>query len=449
MFRRWLFRISYKFVYEKMFLFYEKFQNQRFSSLEELEKEQNAALQRLILHAFTNIPYYKKIALERGLKPEDIKCKEDLVKLPVLTKAIIKANPDDFKYKSNLDIKSGRTGGSTGEPLQYLMDKECYYRGVALNLRTFSQAGYRPGDQLMIMGGGSLVGRKGIKSYLISFLLHYKMFAFYGITEDRLRNIVSYIKKRKKIYLNGYASSIYLLAKYILDHNIQIKAVGGIFTTSEKLTDTYRNSIAKAFPGCEIFNNYGLNDGGVSATECKCHNNRLHINYGRSILEVVDDQGQPIVNQSGHILATSLYNYAQPFIRYDTEDEACLVIDKCTCGMKTPGLVDLHGRETDIIKINDKIIAAPVLTVLMGTIPEITLYRVVQKDEKKIEFNLCTKSEKYKNDDRLKNEIMNKITQSFLVKVPEAELEFVFVESEAELLKDGRKHKIIINNNIG
>ena len=73
-----------------------------FASLDELEAIQNYKLKRLIKEVYENVPYYRKIMNETGLIPSDIKTKEDLKELPVLTKQKIRDNFNDLlntRYK--------------------------------------------------------------------------------------------------------------------------------------------------------------------------------------------------------------------------------------------------------------------------------------------------------------------------------------------------------------
>jgi phenylacetate-CoA ligase len=91
-----------------------------------------------------------------------------------------------------------------------------------------------------------------------------------------------------------------------------------------------------------------LNDGGVTANECSEHCG-LHIDTERSIMEVVDKDGNQIENGEGRILATSLYNYAMPFIRYDTGDLGYIIDDVCGCGRGYKLLKELVGRSVDVL----------------------------------------------------------------------------------------------------
>ena len=108
-----------------------------------------------------------------------------------------------------------------------------------------------------------------------------------------------------------------------------------------------REKISDVF-GCEVYDGYGLNDGGVSAYECPEHAG-LHIDTERSIMEVVDGEGHQIDRGDGQILATSLYNYAMPFIRYTTGDNGHIIDDVCGCGRGYPLLKGIMGRTTDVL----------------------------------------------------------------------------------------------------
>src|SRR5437879_253705 len=55
-------------------------------SANEIEAFQNAALRKLIHHAYEHVPYYRDLMCSLRLHPDDIRCRQDLPKLPILTK---------------------------------------------------------------------------------------------------------------------------------------------------------------------------------------------------------------------------------------------------------------------------------------------------------------------------------------------------------------------------
>jgi len=80
--------------------FYNFIEKSQWWSKEKLEEFQNEKLKIIIKHAYKNVPYYKKIFDERKLKPSDIQTKEDLKKLPILTKDDVKKNFHELTAKN-------------------------------------------------------------------------------------------------------------------------------------------------------------------------------------------------------------------------------------------------------------------------------------------------------------------------------------------------------------
>lgn len=260
-------------------------------------------------------------------------------------------------------------------------------------------------------------------------------YSSYTLSEDNLYKYLQSLNSWKPRFIRGYASSIYLLAKFIEDNHLSIRFhPKAIFTTSEKLLEHQRKMIEKVF-NAEVFDNYGLNDGGVSAYECPMHNG-LHIDMERSVLEVVDEDGKQIFNKPGKILATSLFNYALPFIRYDTGDLGIMSLEKCSCGRDTPLLKEIIGRTTDYLILNGVTIGSPVLTVLMGKF-DIEQYQIVQNSENSITLRIV-KGQTFSDRDE------DFIRKSFFSHVGEITIEFEYVDHITPL--QGQKHKFIINN---
>jgi phenylacetate-CoA ligase len=84
---------------------YKRLVQNQWKSYEELKEEQEKQLRNMINFAYKNVPYYHKLFDDLKLSSDDIKKVEDLEKLPILTKEIIKQNWDDFKqFNLNKEI---------------------------------------------------------------------------------------------------------------------------------------------------------------------------------------------------------------------------------------------------------------------------------------------------------------------------------------------------------
>ena len=127
-------------------------------SEEQLMNLQNEKLKRLIHHCYMNVPYYTKLFDKLNLKPEDIKCRADLAKLPILTKQIIRDNYDDM---ISLDVSQRKahketSGGSTGIPLNFMTDKATWGIRWSSSFRAWEWYGFSLGEKIFTLGGNSL-----------------------------------------------------------------------------------------------------------------------------------------------------------------------------------------------------------------------------------------------------------------------------------------------------
>jgi len=439
MFRKHIFVLGYSLKSPQLLKYYRQFQRTQWCSFSELKERQEKQLRKLIGFVYKNVPYYTKLFNQIGVKPSDITTVNDLERLPILTKQIIKRNWQDFVPKNINKLKyvSGSTGGSTGTPLKYRMSLEDYERGIALLFRGWGYAGYKLGDKVAIIAGSSLIPttKSDLKKKIHGFFLNQRYYSSFDMSEKNLFQYFCDINKWKPDFIRGYASSIYLFAKFIQDNNLRLEfQPKAIFTTAEKLFDKQRYLIEQVF-NTKVFDNYGLNDGGISAYECEAHNG-LHIDMERAILEVVDNNGKQIINKEGKILATSLYNYDLPFIRYDTGDLGVISDSKCACGRKTFLLKEIVGRVTDFLKLNNIIIGSPVLTVLMGKF-DIEQYQIIQENYDSITCKII-KGKTYKKEDE------EFIRRSFYRHVGKINIKFDYVNS-IPITKSG-KYKFIINN---
>ncbi len=348
-----LFKMGYS-VKDRDFLKCYKFvKKNEYEPAKVLEELQEMWLKKIIHYSYNKVPYYHHLFKNLDIKPEQIQSVNDLEKIPILTKDIIRTHYDQFKPLSLQSQRwvGGSTGGSSGEPLQYRMTKRDETLGLAMMYANWGYAGYELGDKVAIIAGSSLCPTTKVKfiDSMKAFMLNEKRISSFDLSEQNLFKIVRQLNKFKPRYIRGYASAIYLFASFIKEKELKIDfQPDGIFTTSEVLFEHQREIIEESFRS-RVFDQYGLNDGGVSAYECEMHSG-MHIDILRSVMEIVDDNGYRVKEGAeGHILATSLHNFAFPFIRYNTGDLGILSAETCPCGRKTQLLSKLIGRVSDFI----------------------------------------------------------------------------------------------------
>ena len=99
-----------------------------------------------------------------------------------------------------------------------------------------------------------------------------------------------------------------------------IMTVGLVVCRGEVLDEQTRSLLAKAFAG-KIVDYYNAEEIGNVAYECPDDHEKMHVNTGSCILEILNDQGvSKGLGEEGRIVVTNLFNHTMPFIRYDLGD---------------------------------------------------------------------------------------------------------------------------------
>lgn len=413
-------------------------QNQR-RPYSELKYDQEKQLRHLIIYSYENIPYYNTLFKNLDLKPEDIRTIKDLEKLPILTKGIIKEHWKEFSPEKHSSMKfyNQATGGSTGTPMWYRLSKQDRFLGGALLYRGWGYGGYELGDKMVFLAGSSL--DVGTRSYLVTKVheasRNIKKLSSFDMGEVEMRRYADVLSSFRPCFVRGYASSIYFFARWLEENHISIPAPEGVFTTAEKLFPHMRKKIGDIF-NCDVYDNYGLNDGSISAFECSEHTG-LHVDMERGLLEVVGSDGSQVEYGKGQILATSLHNYAMPFIRYATGDEGSLLGEPCSCGRAYPILKEIVGRQQEmLITPEGKHIHGEFFTHIFWEIPKVKEFQIVQVTSDKIIVKLVTEPGFNATDLERIKEVIKKRSQGWNV-------EFQFVDV---IERSGAgKYKFIIN----
>ena len=94
----------------------------RLGNPDQVEREQNKKLRKIISYCYENIKFYHELFDEHCIKPGDVNTAADLVKLPVITKEQLRSRFWDFLPRDLPRCRVSRTSGSTGIPVCILSD---------------------------------------------------------------------------------------------------------------------------------------------------------------------------------------------------------------------------------------------------------------------------------------------------------------------------------------
>lgn len=368
----------------------------------QIKDYQSKQLRTIINHAYNTTVYYKSLFDRINLKPTDIDSSEDLHKIPILTKEDIKNNFNDLvssKYNRK-DLVQGHTSGTTGTPLDILWDKHTCEFTNALDWRQKNWAGVQYGQKIAIILGRTVVPINKTKPpfWQTDYIHNQLWLSAFHLTDSYLDSYFKKLKSFSPVAIEGYPSTVYILAKYLNERNLTFP-LKSILTSSETLYPLQREAIEQAFE-CKVFDFYGMAERVLFATECASHTNP-HLNFEYGLTEIVDDNGTPLdAGQTGIIVSTSLQNMGMPLIRYKTSDVSTIKEEKCTCGREMPLLEKISTKAEDIIICPDgRLISPSVLTHPFKPMHNIDKSQIIQNDINNITINIVKKPAFTKKDE--------------------------------------------------
>lgn len=324
----------------------------------ELKLKQKERLEQLIKHANEFVPYYKEafskinFINERGFIDWD-----SFNEIPVLTKDIIRSRNNDListdlRYKKRKPYRN-TSGGSTGEPVEFIQDKMYLEQNIANKLYYKTFVGQDIGDPEIRLWGSEkdiLEGSESIIKRLKSWLYNRTDLNAFLMNEDKLIQFVNIINKRQPEWIEAYVQSMVELARFCKKRKLKIYQPKGILTSAGTLYTEMEKEIREVFK-CPIFNRYGSREVGDMACSCE-ENMGLHLNTLGHFFEILDELGDEVQpGESGIVHVTSLTNYTMPLIRYRVGDIATKATNPvCKCGRPWPLIKDIRGREVNIFK---------------------------------------------------------------------------------------------------
>ncbi|MEW5794996.1 MAG: phenylacetate--CoA ligase family protein [Candidatus Zixiibacteriota bacterium] len=407
-----------------------EFERSQYFSPDRIAAMQLERLRALLGHAYRNCPFYTRRFDEAGLVPSRVQSIDDLRVLPVLTKKDIQTNLARLTAQ-NLppsDLVPDKTGGSTGQPLNFFINQDRVYSRNAAALRHDRWTGWDIGCKTAYLWGhhGDLGTVARLKNRIKDTLLDRNLILdTASITAPKLEQFRKGLLKFRPVIYVGYANSVYLYARFLRDTGVRdYHRPSAIITSAELLDPEQRQVIEKVF-GCKVFDRYGSRETSIIASECDRHTG-LHVCAETILLEIVADNQPAQPGQLGKIIITDLMNYGMPFIRYRIEDIGRPSPHKsCSCGRGLP-LIDMAaGRVTDFLVTPDgKIISGASLTIfLIANTPGLAQAQFVQERKDELIMRIV-KGEKF-NDESLR--YLNEQIPEFFG--PKVKYHFEYVDS--------------------
>jgi len=356
-----------------------------YESPEKLRQIQDEKLEKLLLHAHENVPYYGRILPEAGVIKNNHVILENFGNIPVLTKSIIRREGENFYSKDHKKRRAYKntSGGSTGEPVEFLQDAQYeawMYAGRFLyNLWTGKDIG-QPEIKLWGSERDILQGKDEPATIMRRWLFNTHLLNTYRMSREDMRHHIEAWNRIRPRQVWAYTDSMYRLSRFVAEENLSVHVPASIICTTAKLLPEMRSYMEKTFR-CKVFDQYGGREVGAVASECQFQKG-LHIFTPLQKLEILDAKNRPAKpGDIGRLIITNLDNYSMPLIRYEIGDTGCLIEDRCPCGRGFPLLKEISGRIfAHFVKRDGSVIHSQFFVALFFFKPWVREFKVIQKD---------------------------------------------------------------------
>jgi phenylacetate-CoA ligase len=403
-----------------------------FSEVEQKDFQFNELIN-LIRHAVEHSTFYRE--LYKGIDIESFKSLDDIVKLPVLTKEMLRENINEINTLKKESAIKANTGGTTGKSLTVYFEKNDFQRRMA----TLDHFKTLHGFNNITMKRATFSGKHIIPSnqkekvfWRKNHSIKQMLYSSFHITDDNIPYYIKSLNEFKPVSLDGFISSIYDIASFIMRNGISLEFYPKvIFSTSETVTQEHRDIIEEVFK-CKIRDQYASSEGAPFVWECNCSN--LHYDTSSGIIEKN--------NNSNEVLVTSFTTYGTPLIRYEIGDNMEFEDENidCKCGLKMPIVKSIQGRSTDFLYSTSgaKITAVNIANGFKYMPNSIIKAQLIQESMSSLLVKLIVDSKFTSEDEfRLKREIQRKFGIDMAVKIQ--------IVEEIPREKSG-KYRMVINN---
>ncbi len=321
------------------------------ASLKDIREMQSKRLRATVKHVYESNAAYRRLFEQAAVMPDDIRTAEDIVKLPMTNKDILRESyPLGLSCVPRRDIvEMHMSSGSTGTPVVMPYTENDLRQWAECMARCYRMAGARPGDAAQITplfglfngGFGMYHGARAAGLFVIP--------AGPGNTARQIR-LAKDLRTRVFTAVVSYGVR---LMEVLEEQNMALPDLKiGIFG-AEVFSESMKKKISEGL-NIDVFDIYGMTESGGVGTlgmDCTAHDG-LHVWEDQYIIEIIDPKtGEPVDDgEEGELVFTSLTREALPMIRFRTADLTHVISrDTCECGRTHLRVAPITGRRDDML----------------------------------------------------------------------------------------------------
>ncbi len=323
-------------------------------------------------YAYIYVPYYRALFDKRGVDLAASDIEAELAKLPLLEKSDAVAAGDAlYSTDTGLNYFETFTGGSSGQALKVLLDKDSVYRERAFACHEYVKYGFNPRTSKTAAFWGH---NKQMNYYFSPLKNEIVISPFRLYREASAVGIVRDIERFGATFLAGYPSAIFQFVKAMEAEGLRLP-VSHVFYYAENYEPDKRDFV-DAYLGCTSSSDYGHTEHAVKA---EVGDDFVQFNDLYGYTELV-----PVEGMAGEfrIVCTGFTSRKMPLIRYATDD----VVEVAADG--TRRLVGHKKSDVCLVGKNGALIFKGAMTLHVDELAGIAAYQYYQTEAGRAELLL-------------------------------------------------------------
>lgn len=302
--------------------------------------------------------YYRGLFDAAGMRPENVRHRDDLARLPFTEKRDLAAAQADGTLFGPHQcaplekiVRIQATGGTTGQPMRLAYTRQDIADFCEMGAGALWAMGCRPTDIVFeCMNYNLYVG--GLSDHMCFETLGAATVPFGVGNSQRLVEMMAHLKD--DVCLWATPSYAVRLAEVAADIGVEPRAIGlrkGFFSGEAGIQiPEYRAKIEEIW-GMRAMDLYGTGELGMHSGECE-HRQGVHYGaHGFILTELIDpDSGEPMAwedGATGEFVYTSIRREACPLLRMRSHDVMQVFVEPCACG-RTSFRFKALGRSDDM-----------------------------------------------------------------------------------------------------
>ena len=395
----------------------------------DLEARNEQRFLAILRRAYEQSPFYHRLYDDADIDIGQIKTLDDIVRLPIITKEMVRAHVDELTTRPRRLLIRNHTSGTTGSQLNVWEDWESIWREQASLYCYRRYCGFRYGHDTLASLRGTL-DKSDLSLWVPASRTLF--LSSYHLRQETARQYADAITLRKPKAIEGFPSSLYALACNLEESGLHV-SIPICFTSSENMLGWMRKKIETVFH-TEVFDHYGLTERTMQLFETSDHQGYFE-SPGYSINEY----------QADCTITTSLINRSFPLIRYRVSDVMELKPTTSfskTSPATTPTIESVKGRAMLFISGKDgSLYSDSALTFILKDCESAKYTQFVQHEDGRVDMNIVPFKEHLPEKDRQRvMELLDKTIGLSNIDIQVNEIK------ESELIYSGRgKFCFVVN----